>query len=66
MTFTPSRPITIKRTAGGYRIEDKTERTLLYIYCRKSEAVARAAGVLTFPEGEELAKTVARALEGKG
>jgi len=31
MTFTLSRPIKIKRTAGGYRIEDKTERTLLEI-----------------------------------
>ena len=31
----------------------------------ENAAVARASGVLTFPEGEELAKVIARTLDGK-
>jgi hypothetical protein len=61
--FQPRKPIKITRTEGGYKISDGDGRALLYIYCRETAADARAAGVLTFEEGEALAKVVARAID---
>lgn len=57
------RPIRIRRTPGGYKIEDAADRTLLYIYCRERDSDARAAHVLTWPEGEALAIFLARTID---
>ena len=65
MTFTPAARSRSGARPAGSRSKTLGERTLLYIYCRENAAIARAASVLTFEEGEELAKVVARALDDK-
>ena len=69
VTFTPSRPIKIKRTVAGYRIEDGSKRLLAYIYCREQQPVAigrpSSVSAIDFDEGKALAELFARALDGK-
>lgn len=62
VTFAPTLPLHIRRTAGGYRITDDSDRLLAMVYCREPESVARIAKVLTFDDGKEAAQIIARAL----
>lgn len=52
-------PIKVKRTPGGFRIE-LASGPCFYLYATKDDRVARAMPL--WPEAEQLAKDIARAL----
>ena len=62
MAFSPCLPLSIRRTSGGYSIIDAVGCTLLYVYCRREPYEARIARILTYADGEDLARQLARFL----